>query len=377
MIRPLRLSIAALCAAAALLVGESSPLSAAAPAAPPLRWGTRLLQAKPDWYASAEARSAADTVLRYQSTHGAWPKNTDLLAPATPEALAAVEKDGKANTIDNGATTTPIRFLSRLAGATGEPRYRDAVLRGVDYLLTSQYPNGGFPQFFPLRRGYYSHITYNDGAMVNALELLRDVAEARAPFGFIDAARRTRAAAAVARGLDCILRTQVRHEGRLTAWCAQHDEHTLAPAWARAYEPPSLSGGESVGIVRFLMAIESPTPEIIAAIEGAVAWFRAVPITGQRLDEVRRSDGRRERILTPDPAAPPLWARFYEPGTHRPLYLDRDSQPNYDFMKVGYERRSGYNYHTTAPATLLERDYPAWRARLSPRRSSEKNPSNL
>jgi PelA/Pel-15E family pectate lyase len=200
--------------------------------------------------------------------------------------------------------------------------------------------------------------------MIAALQLLREVAEGRPPFGSLDAARRARAAEAVARGIDCILQTQVRHEGRLTAWCAQHDEITLAPAWARAYEPPSLSGAESVGIVRFLMTIENPSPGIIAAIEGAVAWFRAVPIAGQRLDEVRRPDGRKERILTPDPAAPPLWARFYELGTNRPLYMDRDSKPVYDFAQVGYERRSGYNYHTDAPAGLLDRDYAAWRSRV-------------
>jgi PelA/Pel-15E family pectate lyase len=151
-------------------------------------------------------------------------------------------------------------------------------------------------------------------------------------------------------------------DGRLTAWCAQHDEVTLAPAWARKYEPPSLSGQESVGIVRLLMSVENPSPEIVAAIEGAVAWFRAVPISGERLDLVRRDDGRLERVLVPDPAAPPLWARFYELGTNRPLYMDRDSEPVYDFARIDYERRSGYNYHTTAPAELLERDYPAWRA---------------
>ena len=86
-----------------------------------------------------------------------------------------VEKGGKANTIDNGATTLPITFLAQVANATGEPKYRDAALRGVDYLLASQYANGGFPQFFPLRKGYYAHITYNDGAMINALTLLREL----------------------------------------------------------------------------------------------------------------------------------------------------------------------------------------------------------
>jgi len=59
---------------------------------------------------------------------------------------------------------------------------------------------------------------------------------------------------------------------------------TLAPAWARNYEPPSLSGDESVGVVRFLMGIERPSPEVTAAIEGAITWFKAMPIHGLRVD---------------------------------------------------------------------------------------------
>lgn len=353
--------------AIACLLLAAGAMSAAETA--PLNWGNSLLSQKPEWYATPEARVAADSVLRYQSPEGAWPKNTDLLAPLTDAVLAKIKKNGEANTIDNDATTTPMRFLALVASAApGENRpaqkYRDAVRRGLDYLLASQYPNGGFPQFYPLRpTGYYSRITYNDNAMINALELLREVAEKRAPWEFINTPRRERAAAAVARGIDCILKTQIRQDGKLTAWCAQHDEKTLAPAWARAYEPPSLSGAESVGIVRFLMAIKNPSPEVKASIEGAVAWFRQVPITGQRLTTRRNPDDRMERILVPDPAAPSIWARFYELGTNRPLYMDRDSKLNYDYNKVSYERRSGYNYNGTWPATLLDRDYPAWRAR--------------
>ncbi|WP_414664475.1 pectate lyase [Horticoccus sp. 23ND18S-11] len=328
-----------------------------------LRWSADLLRRKPAWYASAEARAAADNVLRYQSPEGAWPKNTDLLAPATAVAIAEVNRAGKGNTIDNGATTVPMQFLALVASATGADDCRQAVVRGLDYLLSSQFRNGGFPQFFPLRKGYYSHITYNDGAMINAISLLREVAEGRPPFAWVTPDRRAVAAAAVARGIDCIIKTQIKQEGRLTVWCAQHDEVTLAPTWARAYEPPSLSGGESVGIVRFLMSIEQPSAEVVSAIEGAVAWFRKVAMTGQRLDRVPRSDGRTEHVLVADPAAPLLWARFYELGSDRPLYMDRNSKPVYDFTQIDYERRIGYNYHGTWPAGLLERDYPAWRAK--------------
>jgi PelA/Pel-15E family pectate lyase len=330
------------------------------------RWGQDVLKQKPEWYDSAAARAVADSVVQYQSPQGGWPKSTNLaVAPRSPEDIPPVGR-GRANSFDNDATTLPIEFLARMVQATGATRYRESFLRGLDYIFAAQYPIGGWPQFFPLRGEYYDRITYNDGAMVRVLIIVRDVAAGRSPYAFVDASRRAKAAAAALRGVDCILKTQVKHDGKLTAWCAQHDERTLAPAWARAYEPPSLSGGETAEVVRFLMSVEKPSREIAAAIEGAVAWLRAVPLKGVRLDRIPGPDGRTERRLVNDPAAPPLWARFYELGTHRPLYLDRDSVFNYDYAKVGYERRSGYDYHGTWPANLLAQDYPAWRAQHFP-----------
>jgi PelA/Pel-15E family pectate lyase len=326
-----------------------------------LRWDEGVLRQKPPWYRSDEARTVADSVIQYQSPQGGWPKSTNLaVPPRTPDDIPPPGR-GRANSLDNEATTLPMAFLARVAHATGESKYRDSFLRGVDYLLAAQYPNGGWPQFWPLREGYYSRITYNDGAMIRAMTLLRDVAGAQAPYDFVDAPRRGRAEKAVLRGIDCILKTQIKQDGKRTAWCAQHDEKTFEPAWARAYEPPSLSGGESVGIVRFLMSIEEPSPEVVAAIEGAVVWFRSVAMKGVRMETVRGDDGRRERRLIPDPTAPPLWARFYELGTNRPLYLDRDSVFRYDFSEISYERRSGYSYHGTWADSLIKREYPAWR----------------
>jgi PelA/Pel-15E family pectate lyase len=337
----------------------------ALPVPAPAPWSSAYLRHPPEWYGTAAARAVADSVLKYQSSQGGWPKSTDLARPPRTPADIPPEGRGRANSFDNDATTVPMQFLARIATATDDVRYRDAFQRGVDYLLAAQYPNGGWPQFWPLRGDYYDRITFNDGAMIRVMQVLTGVAQGQAPYAFVDKARRARAAAAVELGLACILQTQVRHEGRLAAWCAQHDEKTLAPAWARKYEPPSLSGSESVGITSYLMSIARPSAEVVAAIEGAVAWLRSVPLTGLRLDHVPGADGRDERRLVPDPAAPPLWARFYELGTNRPLYLDRDSVFRYDFMQVGRERRSGYNYLGTWPVPLLDRDYPAWRARVA------------
>ncbi len=337
----------------------------ALPPAAPAPWNSSYLRRPPEWYATPAARAVADSVLQYQSSKGGWPKSTNLaVPPRTPDDIPP-EGRGRANSLDNDATTVPMRFLALVATATDEPRYRESFLRGVEYLLAAQYPNGGWPQFWPLRGDYYDHITFNDGAMIRVMQVLQGVASGRPPYAFVDEARRTRATTALARGLDCVLKTQISQDGKLTGWCAQHDEKTLDPTWARKYEPPSIAGAESVTVAQFLMSVEKPSPEIVAAIEGVVAWLRAVPIAGQRLDEIAGADGRNERRLTPDPKAPLLWARFYELGTNRPVYLDRDSVFRYDFMQVGYERRSGYDYHGTWAAPLLENDYPAWRARLA------------
>ena len=74
----------------------------------PKAWNSSVLEREPGWYASAEARAAADTVMSYQSTFGAWPKNTNLLERITPEAMEKLQSGGRANTIDNDATTVPM-----------------------------------------------------------------------------------------------------------------------------------------------------------------------------------------------------------------------------------------------------------------------------
>lgn len=324
-------------------------------------WSKSLLKKSDDWFRSAEAKALAECVLKYQSVQGGWPKNTDLaIQPNGPKDIPQ-PGDGLANTIDNHATTLPLQFLARMVHVTGNKDCAKSFRRGIDYLLAAQYPNGGWPQFWPLRKGYYSRITYNDDAMVHTMSLLREVAEAEFPYGFVSKEQQTGAADAVGRGIECILKTQVIQNGKRTAWCAQHDQQSLEPAWARAYEPPSLSGGESVAIARFLMAIEDPSDEVVDAIQGVVTWLQAVQMKGVRLEQVKRSDGKTERILVADKNGSPLWARFYELETNRPLYLDRDSVFRYDYSKISYERRSGYSYHGTWAASLLEKDYPKWK----------------
>jgi PelA/Pel-15E family pectate lyase len=153
---------------------------------------------KPDsWYGSDEAKTVASNLLTYQTEHGAWPKNTDTVK----RPYTGNRKDLKP-TFDNGATMDELRFLARCYQATQHKPYQQAFQRGLDYIFIAQYPNGGWPQYYPLSKQYHRHITFNDGSMVRVMEFLREVAR-DSLYGFVAAADRKKAAEAFEKGVDC------------------------------------------------------------------------------------------------------------------------------------------------------------------------------
>ncbi len=334
-----------------------------------------VLKQKPLWYQTDEAARIGDQLLLYQKTNGGFEKNIDMAAMLTQterEKLAASKNDIRETTIDNKATYTQLAYLAKLITAsalkTQPPRnfqaYKDAYLKGVDYLLSSQYENGGFPQFFPLKKGYYTHITYNDDAMIGVMELFRDIAERDPDHLFIDEERRKKAEAAAARGLALTLKLQVPIKGKPTIWAAQYDEVTLKPADARAFEPASLSGGESVAIVRYLMGVKSPSKDVIDAVENAIAWYQKNKITGHKLERTASPEGWKYALVK-DSAAKPLWGRFYEMETMRPIFVGRDAIVKYDIRELDPERAGGYAWYVSSPENLIEKEYPKWKQRIA------------
>ena len=325
---------------------------------------THYLKMPADWYAGGEARQVAANILSWQSELGGWPKNEDTTAKPYTGA-----RDQLKPTFDNGATTDELRFLARCFAATKDARYQTAVERGCDYILKAQYPTGGWPQFYPPSTKYHRHITFNDDAMVRLMNFLRELFTTDL-FAFVGEARKKAARAAFDRGVACILKCQIKVDGKLTVWCAQHDELTLQPRPARAYELVSLSGAESVGIVRLLMSLDKPSGEIVRAVEAAVAWFEGAKIKGVKVVEVedKQSPKGTDKRVVNDAAASPIWARFYDIGTNRPIFCDRDGVPKPQLADIGYERRNGYAWYGNWPAALLEKDYPAWKKKWSGRR---------
>ena len=174
--------------------------------------------------------------------------------------------------------------------------------------------------------------------MVRLMRFVREVSTSNR-YDFVEPSVRGAAQQAFERGIECILKCQIEVDGKPTAWCAEHDEQDFSPRPAQSFELASTSGSESVEIVRLLMSLDRPSPEVVAAVQRAVAWFDRVRLTGIR--QVSEPDPLgpkgRNKVVVKDETAPPLWARFYELGTNRPLFADRDGVPKYDLAEIGYE----------------------------------------
>ena len=334
----------------------------------------RIMQALPDQpaYAPTQVREIADNVLLFQRANGGWVKDYDMLAVLT-EAQKTLIRDTRANTdtsYDNHATHPQVDYLARAFVLLGDDKYREAVRRGLEFMLQSQYPNGGFPQRWPNNKGTGGLITFNDGVMMGIMGVLDDAARQEKHFAWLDEEMRGRCAEAVRRGRACVLRMQIRAGGKLTGWGQQHDSKTLETTAARTFELPCISPADTVDVVRFLMKDERPSPEVAAAIEDAVEWLRATKLTGFRVERVAapaveffRHKTEHDVVVVPDPGAPALWARMIEPGSNRPIFASRDGVKVYSLAEVDRERRTGSGWYGNWPAKLLEVEYPAWKRR--------------
>jgi PelA/Pel-15E family pectate lyase len=312
------------------------------------------------WFRSEEGLRVTANILSFQSAEGSWPKNTNVT-----RARFAGERSELHGTFDNSATTDELRFLARAYNATQSKDCQLGFQKGLDHILKAQYPTGGWPQYYPPPKSYHRHITFNDNAMVRLMEFLREVAN-HPGFKFVGQERREAARKSFEAGVQCILKCQIRVGGKLTAWCAQHDELDYKPRPGRTFELASISGAESVGILRLLMSLENPSPEIIGAVEAGIAWLDSVKLAGIREVKENQPESPKgwNKVMVESPSSPPLWARFYEIETNKPLFADRDGIPKYNLADIGYERRNGYAWYGDWPASLLAKDLPAWRQKI-------------
>ena len=338
-----------------------------------------------EWYASAEAHQAADSAMRYQYPCGGWAKN---------HAWHLLENDGKMKerrailqqiargeslgaTIDNDATSVEMLLLAKVYSASAKAKtlkkkelkqLHSAFERALGYILEAQYDNGGWPQFYPLKplnnegHPFYSdHITFNDNAMVNVMLLLRQIYEDKTPYDALNLSQQQKEAArqAFERGIQCILDCQIKKDGKLTVWCQQHDEKTLLPAPARAYELPSFTGShETATILELLMSLPEPSEGVVKAVCAAVEWLKDHTLRDVHVEPFRNAEGNPDRRLVHRFGAA-TWARYYDLETEEPYVCDRDGKPQPSLEYIGYERRNGYAWYGDQPRKIIDK-FPQW-----------------
>lgn len=319
-------------------------------------------------YKSDDFTRIADNVLLFQKDNGGWPKNYDMLAILTDEQKEKVTKSKNIlnTTFDNWTTHSHVEYLAKVYHRTKVDKYKDACLKGIDFILSAQYPNGGWPQFYPDTTGYAKYITFNDGVMAGIMKVLYDIIQKKPIYSIVDKTRMEKVIKVFNKGIECILKCQIVDNGKLTAWGQQHDNVTLKPQWARTYEPPSICDGESSELVIFLMSIKNPSKDIINSIQCAIKWFEESKIIGIKIGtksvppvKYQYSTLTHDRFIVEDPKAPPIWARFYELGTHKPLFCNRDGILVYSLAEVLHERRAAYGWYTYGPQDALNA-YPEW-----------------
>jgi PelA/Pel-15E family pectate lyase len=333
-------------------------------------------------YPETEITKIADNILLYQRNNGGWPKNYDMQAILTPEQIDSLirTKNMVHTTFDNSTTFTHIDYLAQVYSLTHTEKYKDACLKGIRFVLDAQYDNGGWPQYYPLEKGNYSRrITFNDGAYIGIMILLKKILDSPSYLYIIEPKIRSNIKKAYDKGMECILKMQIPDNGKLTVWCQQHDEVTLQPAWARAFEPPAICNGESAGIVLFLMSLDKPDGKVIESVQSAVKWFQDSRIFNTRVKTVQAPAEESEyrtfstdNIVVVDSMAPPIWTRYYELKTNRPLFCDRNSKYLYSLAEVSRERRVGYAWYTYAPQQALKK-YVKWQKKWAPEQNVLKN----
>ncbi|MDO6385902.1 pectate lyase [Uliginosibacterium sp. 31-12] len=326
-------------------------------------------------YAPEQIREIANNVLLYQRLNGGWIENRDPTRVLSYAEKAQIQEEQKIESasFDNRNVYSQIEYLAAVYGQTGEARYREALLRGLDFTLNNQHKKcGGWPHTVPGEQSYHPYITMADEVTSGVLRTLRKIAAGSAPFAFMPAATRARAGAAVKRGDACVLQLQIVQNGQLAGWAGQYHPDTLLPANGRSFELASIVSQESIEMLRYLMGIDKPTPAQIRAIEGGVKWFERSALKGLKIETVKLDQpvkyeyhtATTDRLLVEDPAAPLLWARFYDLKDNSVVLANRDGIRVAKYADIHHERRTGYAWYGQWPAKLLDSEYPAWCARL-------------
>jgi hypothetical protein len=340
-----------------------------------------------DPYYRDAARDVARVLVKGQYCSGGW----DYYIEFDPQkraqfpyrtdgrcAQTGADKTTRPTTLDDNVTQAATRLLMRVDRELdfADAAIHDAARYALDSLVKAQHPNGAWPQRysrfsdaaeFPVKRAsypeswprtwpgadYYAHYTFNDNSIVDALDAMLEAARIY---------KEPRYLASAEKGGEFMLLSQMPEPQ--PGWAQQYNRE-MHPAWARQFEPPSITGGESQAVMRALMLLyrETGNRKYLEPLPRALAYYK-----GSILPDVENPSEIRRRAC---PGRTPCFARFYELKTNRPLYVTKgtrvtavgQSVTNVDGYELSYSDQSVITHYAvlTSAAALadIEAEYKA------------------
>ncbi len=292
------------------------------------------------WYYTPAAKKTAKILLKEQQIDGGWLKYNAKIRKNKPSYW-------QFSTFDNDNTTTQIRFLAKMYNRTHKNKYREAVEKGINFLIESQYKNGGWPLVVHDKKTYRRYITYNDNALVNVLYLLRDIANEDEDFKFVNKSQVLEARKALYLGVNCVLKTQLQTNCKKSIWAQQYDENTLKPQTARDYEPIALSTRESVEIIKFLQSLNIENKEVQNSISDAIEWLKEADTTN-----IFCIRGINNWYYISSKRAPKAWNRYYDIQTGEPIFAEKFKILK-NFKEISLKRKVKYEWFGYWPEEIL------------------------
>lgn len=305
-----------------------------------------------DVYYRRAAQETAHALVYGQLKSGGW---TQVIDFDSANRAAGQYRNGKRNrrgknnsSFDDGQSQSAMQFLIHCDEALGfkDERIHEASKFALESLLKAQFANGGFPQVWtgpvPKQKivsasyppydwrtqgkvkDYWNRYTLNDGVAGYVLPVLIDAHRVYQDERF---------AAAIRRLGDFLVLAQM--PDPQPAWAQQYG-YDMHPIWARRFEPPAVSGGESQDVMEVLMEIHRQTDD--------AKYLEPIPKALAYLKRSRLSDGR--------------LARYYELRNNRPLYMTRrPGTKDYRLTNSDSNLPSHYGWKIVSRLDAIEQEF--------------------
>jgi len=249
--------------------------------------------------ALAAALDAAHALIRGQNKLGGW-----------QHTIRFDRKPGKSVSFDDDQTQGAISFLMALDQHVDDEALSAGIERALGMMLQAQLADGGWPHVYPVQGNYHDYATFNDEGINDCIRVMT---EAHRFY------RKEEYRKSLDRAGHYLMISQL--PPPQPGWAQQYNAY-LRPAWARAFEPPSVCPSVTVNNINTLMDLTLYT--------GRKGYLEAIPDAIRWLEEIRLPNGK--------------WARFVELYTNKALYYDRGRIRVDSTEELHIERRTGYGY---------------------------------